>query len=266
MPDQTFDDIDAGRTIDWGRTSVDYDRHRPGPPDSFYAKLQALDVGLPDQRILDLGTGTGLVARRFAAQGARVSGIDISREQIEMARAAAEREGRPIDFRVAPAESIPLADGALDVVTAVQCWWYFDPRSVVAEILRVLTPEGLLGVGYFSFMPRLDPIARASESLVLKYNPDWSGADWDGDLPVVPSWSEAAFELVGFFCYDEQVPFTRESWRGRMRALRGIAASLTEEEVSKFDAEHDELLRDLAPDEFTVCHRIHAQIFRPRRS
>ena len=59
MPDQTFHNIDAGRSIDWGKTSQDYDRYRPGPPDSFYRKLQALDVGLPGQSLLDMGTGTG---------------------------------------------------------------------------------------------------------------------------------------------------------------------------------------------------------------
>ena len=78
MADQSFEHIDAGRGIDWGRTSQDYDHYRPGPPDSFYRKLLALDIGLPDQRILDIGTGTGLLARRFAAQGAHVAGIDVS--------------------------------------------------------------------------------------------------------------------------------------------------------------------------------------------
>ena len=38
-------------------------------------------------------------------------------------------------------------------------------------------------------------------------------------------------ELVGLFVYEEAIPFTRESWRGRMRALRGIAASLTADQV-----------------------------------
>lgn len=264
MPDQTFDSIDAGRAIDWGKTSADYDRHRPGPPGSFYEKLKAFDIGLPDQRTLDLGTGTGLVARSLAARGSNVSGIDISEAQIEMARVAAEREALHVDFQVAGAESIPFADQTFDLITANQCWLYFDLARAIPEVVRVLKPAGQLLVSHFSFMPRLDPLVRASEALVLKYNPDWSGADWEGVLRAEPAWSASAFELVGFFVYDEQIPFTRESWRGRMRALRGIAASLSEEEVAAFDSEHEELLRGLAPDQFTIWHRIHAQIFRPR--
>ena len=264
MPDQTFEHIDAGRTIDWGRTSADYDRFRPGPPDSFYNRLAALNVGLEGQHILDLGTGTGVLARRFAAQAAEVSGIDISEGQLQMAKAAAMRDGRHIDFVRAPAEAIPFPDDYFDVVSANQCWLYFDLKKAIPEVVRVLRPGGRLLVSHFSFMPRLDPIVRASEELVLRFNPDWSGADWDGVLPAEPRWAESSFELVGLFVYEEPIPFTRESWRGRMRALRGIAASLSEEKVRAFDAEHEALLLELAPEEFDICHRIHAHIFRPR--
>ncbi len=264
MANQSFEHIDAGRGIDWGRTSQDYDRYRPGPPDSFYRKLQALDIGLPDQRILDIGTGTGLLARRFAAQGAQVAGIDVSAEQIAMAQNAAQQEVLSIDFRVAVAEDIPHSERSFDVVTANQCWLYFDNTRAISQVCRVLAPTGRLLVSYFSFMPRLDAVAQASEALVLKYNPDWNGADWDGVIAPVPKWSAEHFELVGMFVYDEQIPFTRESWRGRMRALRGIAASLSTAHVSAFDAEHDTLLGSLAGDEFDVWHRIHAHIFAPR--
>jgi SAM-dependent methyltransferase len=264
MSSQSFEHIDAGRGIDWGQTSQDYDRYRPGPPDSFYRKLQALDIGLPHQRILDLGTGTGLLARRFATHGAHVAGIDVSAEQIAMAQNAAQQEVLSIDFRVAVAEHIPRFERSFDVVTANQCWLYFDTTRAIPQVCRVLAPNGRLLVSYFTFMPRLDAVAQASEALVLKYNPDWSGADWDGVIAPVPNWSAEHFELVGMFVYDEQIPFTRESWRGRMRALRGIAASLSPEQVSAFDAEHDTLLGSLADDEFEVRHRIQAHIFAPR--
>ncbi|TDJ30102.1 MAG: class I SAM-dependent methyltransferase [Gammaproteobacteria bacterium] len=264
MPDQSFRNIDAGRAIDWGKTSRDYDRYRPGPPDSFYRKLLALNIGLPGQHLLDLGTGTGLLARRFASEQVEVSGIDISASQIEMASSAAVREGLTIEFNVAVAEDLPFPDQSFDVVTANQCWMYFDLSRAIPEVRRVLRPGGQLLVSHFSFMPHLDPLVRASEKLVLKYNPDWSGADWDGLMPPQPRWSREDFNLVGLFVYDEQIPFTRDSWRGRMRALRGIAASLSEQQVMAFDQEHEALLSALAADRFDVWHRIHAQLFQPQ--
>ena len=265
MSDQSFEHVDAGRRIDWGKTSADYDRYRPGPPDSFYQRLLGSGIGEEGQRILDLGTGTGLLARRFAAQGARVSGLDVSAGQLEMARAAAAREGVRIDFQQGGAEALPFADRAFDVVTANQCWMYFDLKQTIPEVLRVLAPGGLLLVSHFSFMPWLDPVVAASEALVLEHNPDWSGADWDGVLPAEPGWSREAFELVGLFVYDEAIPFTIESWRGRMRALRGIAASLSEEEVHAFDQAHQQMLNRMVANEFDVQHRIHAHIFRARQ-
>ncbi len=264
MPDQSFHNIDAGRAIDWGKTSRDYDRYRPGPPDSFYKKLHALNIGLPRQRLLDLGTGTGLLARRFASEQVEVSGIDISENQIEMASTTAVGEGLVIDFKVAGAEDLPFADHSFDVVTANQCWLYFDLSRAIPEVLRVLKPGGQLLVSHFSFMPQLDPLVRASEELVLKYNPDWSGAGWDGFIPPQPRWSRETFDLVGLFVYDEQIGFTRESWRGRMRALRGIAASLSEDQVLAFDREHEALLFAQTAERFDVWHRIHAHIFQPK--
>jgi len=58
--------IDNSRAFDWGKTSQDYAAYRAGYPESFYELLAALGVGKPGQRILDLGTGTGVLARAFA--------------------------------------------------------------------------------------------------------------------------------------------------------------------------------------------------------
>lgn len=48
--------------------------------------------------------------------------------------------------------------------------------------------------------------------------------------------------------------FTRESWNGRMKACRGVGASLSESEIEQWEKEHMELLRNIAPNEFDVLH------------
>ena len=264
MTDLKLDHVDAGREFDWGRTSEDYDRHRPGPPDSFYRRLNAMDIGVPGQRILDIGTGTGLLARRFAKDGAEVSGTDIAEGQVQMARAAAEREGLDINFHVAPSHELPFADDTFDVITANQCWIYFDAVATMAEARRLLRGDGVLVISHFSFLPRKDPIVAASEALVLEHNPDWNGADWHGRVPVEPKWARPLADLVGFFVYEEQIPFTRESWRGRMRALRGIGAALSQPEIDAFDEAHDALLKEIAGETFDILHGIDAHIYRPK--
>lgn len=211
--------------------------------------------------MMDFGTGTGVLAREFARRGCLAAGVDISAEQVATAHRLALDEKLDVDFRVAPAERTPFRDASFEVATANQCWLYFDLTRAIPEVHRILAPAGFLMVSHFSWLPRLDPIAKASEELVLRFNPDWSGADWDGRIPARPGWSRDAFELRVMFYYDEPVSFTRESWRGRIRALRGVGASLSDEEVRAFDREHSALLERIAGDAFTILHRIDVHVF-----
>jgi SAM-dependent methyltransferase len=259
--------LDPGRSIDWGKTSADYAAHRPGPPEGFYARLAALGVGLPGQRILDLGTGTGLLARRFAQAGCTVAASDISAGQIEAARALAAEQGLDIDFRVAAAEA-PVFDAAsFDAITANQCWLYFDVERMLPEVKRLLAPGGVLVTSHFSWLPRCDPIAAASEALVLRFNPAWGGVDWAGEIPPLPAWAEnraaGRMRLRAMFWYDEPIAFTRTAWCGRIRACRGIGATLSEAEVAAFDQAHEELLARIVGENFAVLHRIDAHILEP---
>ncbi len=191
----------------------------------------------------------------------------MSAEQVEAARAAAQADGVSVDFRVAPAERLPFEDAVFDGAIAMQCWIYFDLKRAIPELRRVLKPGGPVVVSHFSFLPRLDPIARASEALVLEFNPDWGGADWDGRVPLpLPRWAQEQLEGTDHFVYDEAIAFTRESWRGRMRALRGVGASLDPDEIRRFDERHAQLLEASTEESFEILHRIDAWVFRFREA
>lgn len=255
---------DPGRSPDWSRTSEDYARHRPGYPESFYHRLAALGVGLPGQRVLDLGTGTGTVARALAARGCRVTGIDPAPGQVECARRVSREAGIEVELRVAPAEETGLPTASFDVVTASQCWAYFDRDRAVAEVLRLLAPGGLLVTCHLSWLPGC-PLVDHTEELVLAANPSWQGARWSGEVPGVPPWLGSELCQVGMFWYDEDLSFTRESWRGRIRACRGLGASLSPEEVARADAALETYLLSRHPPRFPVPHRIDAHILMRRR-
>lgn len=74
-------------------------------------------------------------------------------------------------------------------------------------------------------LPFEDKIAGASEDLVLKYSPDWSGAGEYKKPIEIPDIVYEHFEVEEHEEYDVAVPFTRETWHGRMKACRGVGAS-----------------------------------------
>lgn len=67
----------------FGKAAEDYGTFRAGFPDSVFDRLAEFDVGLPDQTLIDLGTGTGSLARGFALRGCKVIGVDTDRRMID---------------------------------------------------------------------------------------------------------------------------------------------------------------------------------------
>jgi 2-polyprenyl-3-methyl-5-hydroxy-6-metoxy-1,4-benzoquinol methylase len=145
--------IDHEREFDWGNTSPDYARYRAGYPESFYEVLAALGVGKPGQTILDLGTGTGVLARAFAKRGARVTGVDISVNQIDAAQVLAAHEGLDISFHVSAAEDVAFPEGSFEVISAGQSWLYFDAAVMIPKVLRLLAAEGCLVLTHLAWLP-----------------------------------------------------------------------------------------------------------------
>ena len=244
--------IDGGKPFDWGRTSSDYAKFRDIYPQLFYDKIINRGLCTAGQKVLDLGTGTGVLPRNLYRYGAKWTGTDISENQIAQAKILSE--GMDIDYHTVSAEEIQFPDEYFDVITACQCFWYFDHKKVMPNLFRMLKHNGSLLVLYMAWLPYEDEIAGASEKLVLQYNPKWSGAGETIHPIDIPDCYKENFELVHHEEYVLKVPFTRESWHGRMKACRGIGASLTDEEISRWECEHKALLEHTAPDEFEILH------------
>jgi 2-polyprenyl-3-methyl-5-hydroxy-6-metoxy-1,4-benzoquinol methylase len=262
---QSLAQIDHGKVATLGAAAEDYLTFRPDPPLSLYERLRSFGVGLSGQRIMDLGTGTGALALQFARQGARVAGTDIDDQQICAARYRAQIEGLEVRFYTAPAERVDEQDSVFEIVTANQCWIYFKMDEVQREVSRILVDCGYLVVSHFTYLPRHSEIARWSEDLVGRYNPAWTGRNWDGRMPPAIMRECDQFTQVGMFVYDELIRFSQASWRGRMRALRGMAASMDARTVEEFDIEHAALLASSAPPEFDIPHRISAYVMKLER-
>lgn len=244
--------IDKGNPFDWGRTSSDYAKFRDIYPQQFYQKILDRNLCIAGQTVLDIGTGTGVIPRNMYRYGAKWTAADISENQIKQAKILSE--GMDIDYYTAATEDIDFPDQSFDVITACQCFFYFNHETVVPKLWRMLKPGGSILILYMAWLPFEDQIAGASEKLVLKYNPDWSGAGETIHPIEIPDCYKEKFQLVYREEFLLEVPFTHESWNGRIKACRGIGASLTEEEISGWEEEHKKLLAQIAPDEFQILH------------
>lgn len=243
--------------VDFGRTSEDYARHRPGPPPSFYDRVETF-APFRGREVLDIGCGVGFVAIEAAARGACAMGLDPAENQIVQARRLAAEQRLTIDFRTGKAEDTGLPSAAFDFYIASQCWHWFDPVLAGREAMRVLRPGGLAITVAFDYLPRRSPIAAATEEIILRYNPAWPMAGNQGvhirpleDLPA------AGFEPIEQISWEVLQPFTHEGWRGRMRTCNGVGASLSPGLLEAFDRDLADLLRTRWPHEpIHVEHRV----------
>jgi demethylmenaquinone methyltransferase/2-methoxy-6-polyprenyl-1,4-benzoquinol methylase len=117
----------------------------------------------PGQRVLDVATGTGMVAFALARRGCTVVGIDQSEEMLAAARAKLQRVdpglAARLTFVAGEAEGLPFDSGSFDALTFTYLLRYLDDRAAtLGELARVVKPGGRIGMLEFavprSFVPR----------------------------------------------------------------------------------------------------------------
>lgn len=246
--------------VDFGRAAEDYRQHRAGFPADLFARLAVYGIGISGQRLLDLGTGTGTLARGFAQRGCRVTGLDPSEAMLAQARLLDREAGVRADYLGGRAEATGLPDAAFDVVAAGQCWHWFDRPRAAAETWRLLAPGGHVLLAHFDWLPLPGTVVAATEQLILAHNPAWTAHGGHG---LHPRWfadlHAAGFTALQSFSFDVDVIYTPAAWRGRIRASAGVAASLPEEAVRRFDLAHAALLAERFPGEAVHApHRVFA--------
>lgn len=248
--------------VDFGRTAPDYAEHRAGFPPELLDRLASFGIGTPGQRVVDVGTGTGTLARLFSQRGCRVVGVDPAASLLDQARRLDAAAGVTVDHRIATAEGTGLEDGAVDVYTAGQCWHWFDRPAAAAEARRVLCPGGHLVICHFDWLPLPGTVVEATEGLIRRHNHKW---DMYGSTGMYPAWTRdvagAGFADMETFSFDVSVSYSHAGWLGRVRASAGVGGSLPDEAVRRFNDDLAAALRGFG-DPLDAPHRVWAVVAR----
>jgi SAM-dependent methyltransferase len=151
--DKDFPEHVTRNRIAWNKFSLDYAESGrqawAGDPQWGIWSIPEKDVQLlPDvsgRDVIELGCGTAYVSSWLARRGARVTGIDISEEQLKTARSLQEENNLRFPLLHGSAEEVPLPDASFDLaISEYGASIWCDPFRWIPEASRLLRPKGQL--------------------------------------------------------------------------------------------------------------------------
>ncbi|HET9139148.1 class I SAM-dependent methyltransferase [Actinophytocola sp.] len=146
------------------------------------------------EKLLDIGCGTGVPAIRFAQRsGARVTGINVSREHLARAEAAARTAGVSdrVSFRYGNAMALDFPDDSFDAAMAIDVFDHLsDRRKAFHETARVLRPGGYFLMSDFTLRGKPD------ETELAAYTRAWCSMPPGTPAQTMQTAADAGFELI----------------------------------------------------------------------
>lgn len=135
--------------------------------------IEARLGGLSGLRVADVGCGGGLLAEGMAARGARVTGVDLAKRSLAVARAHAMESGFEVDYRCTSAEALARElPGEFDAVTCLELLEHVpDPAGLVGACASLLRPGGSLLVSTINRNPKAYLLAVIGAEYVLRLLP-----------------------------------------------------------------------------------------------
>ena len=131
--------------------------------------LSLLDID-PDDRVVDIGCGTGFATEGLLEHVDQVYGLDQSPHQLEKAYAKFGKRDGPVTFHLGDAERLPFKDDTFDVVWSSGSIEYWpNPVDAIRECRRIAKPGGqvlIVGPNY----PRSSMFQRLADAIMLFYD------------------------------------------------------------------------------------------------
>ena len=197
-----------------------YQQHRPSYPDALVDWVIDTTGQRPPARVVDVGCGTGIATRLFAARGYHMVGVDPNREMLAFAQAKGGAR-----YLCAEAASTALRARSVDLVLAAQCFHWFDTAPTLRELARVLQPDGWCAV--FWNLRAQSPVMDDYDGLIRTFSSEY---DVLVQQEAAPSALRAAAGVVA--CRETELPnaqtLDREGLFGRAYSSSCVTHGVTD--------------------------------------
>lgn len=199
--------LERDRAESFGSVAEQYDRYRPAFPDALLDDLAAM---AGSTQVLDVGSGTGKVARGLAQRGLSVLGVELDPRMAEVAR------GQGVRVEIARFEEWDDAGRRFDLLTCGDAWHWIEPRRGTEKVAQVLRPGGAF-VRFWNIQLLDEPVLAALDVVYRRYAPEVRvyGRVPSYELPADdPFPLDGPFSLVDAKTYLSERRATGEDWAG----------------------------------------------------
>jgi ubiquinone/menaquinone biosynthesis C-methylase UbiE len=225
-------------------TAETYSLYREPYPRAFFAEAAAR-LGLKGgERLIDLGTGPGVLALGFRPYVGSVLGVDPEPNMLAAARAAADAAGTELPLLAGRAEDLPEGIGPFDLVTIGRALHWMDPEATSAVLDRILAADGtILVCGSSPAKDGSNPWQATFDAIVHSWTP--SAREVRGWQSVYERWFDGTpFAEIEEIRHVFTAPVTPAMLFSRVLTRSSTSPAVLEDRV---DACRDELMAALSP-------------------
>lgn len=229
-----------------------YERYRLGYPARLLRRLAALAGLKPGDSVLDLGTGTGMLAIPFARMGLDVTALDPEPAMLAAARAAADAAGAAVDFRAGGSDDLTPDMGPFRLVAMGRSFHWMDRAATLAMLDRIIVPGGGVGLFHDAHPPvEENRWFKVLHDVAAKFGRDENEHVRErngGHRRYEPFLFASAFGELDWLSVTIRQPLTADDIVGRAFSMSTCSPGRLGDRRADFESRLRAALRDLSPD------------------
>ncbi|GAB4393925.1 MAG: hypothetical protein Tsb005_14240 [Gammaproteobacteria bacterium] len=238
------------RDFDYGKVAEDYDKYRKPFPDTFFEQLKLKELIGPKKVVLDLGAGTGMIARKIAQlePECRITALDCSQGMLDTAAKHDKKLGiTNITYHCSPAEKTGMPPASVDLIIAARCWHWFDQAKTIQEIKRIAKPNATLVITHFDPALEENNALDVTTKLIKQYDSTWElpiKKKLDREYEYINQLMNENFANIELQVFIKREFVSQSEWVNFFNTTSGVGgnSNLSKEQVDSLNKDHAQIL------------------------